>query len=156
MSHEDIFNLRQENAKPILEKFKKKLERWKNVVIPKSLTGKAIKYSLNLWDKLLIYLEDGRLKIDNNSAENAIRPFAVGRKNWLFSDTAQGAAASATIYSILETAKANNLEPFWYLFTLLEKLPELKNKEDFIPWMPQNIDRKLVEDLRNKNLNIKI
>jgi transposase len=121
--------------------------------VPGSNTGKAIKYTLGQWDKLLVYLEEGWLKIDNNSAENAIRPFAVGRKNWLFADTSQGAAASATIYSILETAKANDLEPFWYMYALLEKLPELKTKEDFIPWTPQNIDKQIVDDLRKKHQN---
>jgi transposase len=152
-SHEEIKELRQEKAKPLLKEFKKKLTRWKSSVVPGSNTGKAINYTLGQWDKLLVYLEEGWLKIDNNSAENAIRPFAVGRKNWLFADTQQGATASATIYSILETAKANDLEPFWYMYTLLEKLPELKTKEDFIPWMPQNIDKQIVDDLRKKHQN---
>ena len=70
----------------------------------------------------------------------------------MFSDTPQGATASATIYSILETAKANGLEPFWYMYALLEKLPELKNKEDFKPWLPQNIDKQLVEALKSKHI----
>lgn len=81
-------------------------------VVPKSLTGKAVAYALNLWDRLIVYLENGELQIDNNSAENAIRPFAVGRKNWLFADTVDGAMASAVLYSIIETAKANGLEPY--------------------------------------------
>jgi transposase len=153
LSHEEIKELRQEKAKPLLKDFKKKLTRWKSTVVPGSNTGKAIKYTLGQWDKLLVYLEEGWLKIDNNSAENAIRPFAVGRKNWLFADTSQGAAASATIYSILETAKANDLEPFWYMYALLEKLPELKTKEDLIPWTPQNIDKQIVDDLRKKHQN---
>lgn len=150
LSHAEVKELRKVKAKPILSEFKKKLTRWKSAVVPGSNTGKAINYTLNQWDKLTVYLEDGYLKIDNNSAENAIRPFAVGRKNWLFSDTAQGAAATATIYSIVETAKANGLEPFWYMYALLEKLPELKSKEDFIPYMPQNIDKQIVETLRSK------
>ena len=121
--------------------------------MPRSNTGKAINYALGQWDKLLVYLEDGRLKIDNNSAENAIRPFAIGRKNWLFSNTPQGAKASAIIYSITETAKANGLEPFWYMYALLEKLPELKTKEDFKHCMPQNIDKQMVEDLQKRHQN---
>lgn len=149
---EEIHVLRQEKAVPIIKDFKTSLQRWKSAVLPKSLTGQAIQYTLNLWEKLTVYLEDGRLQMDNNLAENAIRPFAVGRKNWMFSDTPQGATASATIYSILETAKANDLEPFWYMYALLEKLPEMKNKEDFIPWMPQNIDKHLVETLKSKHI----
>ncbi|MGM0601527.1 MAG: IS66 family transposase [Candidatus Rifleibacteriota bacterium] len=153
LSFEQIKELRQREAKPLLEEFKKKLTIWKDAVVPGSNTGKAINYALGQWNKLLVYLEDGRLKIDNNSAENAIRPFAVGRKNWLFSNTPQGARASATIYSITETAKANGLEPFWYMCALLKKLPELKTKEDFNPWMPQNIDKQIVEDLRKRHQN---
>ncbi|WP_374109723.1 transposase, partial [Thiolapillus sp.] len=73
---------------------------------------KAIQYTLNQWELLTGYLADGRLHISNALAENAIRPFAVGRRNWLFADTPRGAKASATIYSLIETAKANGLEPF--------------------------------------------
>ncbi len=151
LSYNKIKELRKAKAQPLLLEFKKKLLRWKSAVVPGSNTGKAIKYALSEWDKLTVYLEDGRLKIDNNSAENAIRPFAVGQKNWMFSDTAEGAAATATIFSIVETAKANDLEPFWYMYALLEKLPELKSKEDFIPYLPQKIDREIIETLRNKH-----
>jgi transposase len=152
---EDIFKVRQEKALPLLKEFKDKLQRWERAVLPKSLTGQAIKYTLKIWDELNVYLSDGRLKIDNNSAENAIRPFAVGRKNWMFSDTSMGARASANFYSIIETARANELDPFWYLYFLFEKLPELHTKEDFIPWLPQNIDREELETFRNNHLNSK-
>lgn len=155
LTPEEVKELRQAKAKPILLDFKKKLERWKNTVVPGSNTGKAVWYTLKEWPKLIVYLEDGRLKIDNNAAERSIRPFAVGKKNWLFSDTSSGADASATIFSITETAKANGHEPFWYMYALLEKLPELKTKEDFIDWMPQNIDKQTVEDLRMKYQNPK-
>ena len=82
--------------------------------------------------------------MDNNSAENAIRPFVVGRKNWLFSGTPQGARASAGIYSIIETAKANGLEPYWYLRALFERLPSASTREQFKALLPQYIDRSLV------------
>ena len=98
------------------------------------------------------YIDDGRLPIDNNLAENAIRPFVIGRKNWLFSNTPAGAKAMATILSIVESAKANNIEPYWYLRILFKKLPELKTKEDFLPYLPQNIDRALIDKLRNKTI----
>ena len=113
----------------------------------------AVTYTLNFWDKLMVYIENGELQIDNNSAENAIRPFAVGRKNWLFADTVEGAAASAILYSIIETAKANGLEPYWYLRFLLEKAPGLKSKEDFRSLIPQNVDRQLIMNMQQSHVN---
>jgi len=154
LNSEQIFELRQAQSKPILAELKGKLDKWKIMVTPKSLTGKAIKYTLNMWEKLNVYTTDGRLSIDNNSVENAIRPFAVGRRNWLFNDTVEGAIAAAIFFSILETAKANGLEPYWYTRVLLEKLPELKTKEDFLSYTPQNIDKKLVSDLQAKYMNL--
>lgn len=154
LDSDQILRLRQAEAKPVLDEFKKKLDKWKLVVTPKSLTGKAVNYTLNQWEKLIVYVSDGRLAIDNNSAENAIRPFAVGRRNWLFNDSPDGATAAATFFSILETAKANGLEPYWYMRFLLEKLTELKTKEDFLPFIPQKIDKQLVLDLRAKHMNL--
>ncbi len=105
--------------------------------LPKSALGKALGYLHNHWDALQVYITDGRLNIDNNPVENAIRPFAVGRKNWMFSDTQAGARASALLYSLIETAKANNLEPYAYLKMLLEQLPQALSLEDYealLPW----------------------
>jgi transposase len=150
LGYAEIKQLRQNKAKPILEDFKEKLELWQKALPPKSTSGKAVKYTLNEWSALIQYLEDGRIQIDNNLMENAIRPIAVGRKNWLFSDTPEGATASATIYSIIETAKANGLEPYWYLRVLLEKLPFLKNAEDFEQYIPQNIDKTAIQTLKDK------
>ena len=90
------------------------------------------------------FLEDGRLRPDNNLAENAIRPFAVGRKNWLFSGSPAGAAASAALYRLLETAKANGLEPLRYLNFLFEKLPLAKSQDDFRALLPQHLDSKTI------------
>ncbi|MCB1661896.1 MAG: transposase [Pseudomonadales bacterium] len=105
---------------------------------PKSAVGKAIAYNLGQWEKLERYLEDGHLRIDNNRAERAIKPFVIGRKNWMFANTANGAQASAILYSIVETAKANGLVPFDYLHRLLEELPESPAHIDqLLPW---NID----------------
>ena len=87
------------------------------------------------WHKLVCYLEDGELNIDNNRAERAVKPFVIGRKNWLFSQTANGAHASATLYSIIETAKANDLIPFDYVMTCLNELFEPEPDIDAIlPW----------------------
>ncbi len=84
------------------------------------MVGQAIAYSLNQWEKLTAFLKDGRLEIDNNRSERSNKPFVIGRKNWLFANTPRGAKASASIYSIIETAKENGLHPFKYLMHLFE------------------------------------
>lgn len=100
------FNHRQQHAKPILERLRSWLDESLPKVLPGSTAGKALNYLHNEWDKLACYLDDGRLEIDNNRAENAIRPFVVGRKNWLFSTSVEGVNASANLYSLIETTKA--------------------------------------------------
>jgi len=114
-------------------------------VPPKSLLGKAIHYTLSQWHRLIQYTTDGIIRPDNNMVENAIRPFVVGRKNWLFSDTVQGARASALIYSLIETAKSNGLEPYWYLKYLFERLPEAMTEDDFRVLLPHRIDKNLID-----------
>ncbi|XOV77538.1 MAG: IS66 family transposase [Aestuariibacter sp.] len=129
--------IRLEKAVPLLTKFRTWLEKSSLQVPPKSKMGDAVNYSLNQWEKLIHYTQDGRLSIDNNRAERAIKPFVIGRKNWLFSNTASGAKASATLYSIIETAKANDLVPFDYLKMLFEELPKRKSDHDLsdlLPW----------------------
>jgi len=152
LSAGDIYKLRQQKAKPILLKLKKSLDGWKSALPPSSRAGIAVNYTINEWDALMVYLEDGRIPIDNNIAENAIRPFVVGRKNWLFNSTPSGARASATMYSIIETAKANKIDPYWYFRILLKKLPHINDNKDFIPLLPQNIDRNEIEELKIKSL----
>lgn len=133
--------LRQEEAKPLLNKLKALIDKYKDAAPPKSLLGKAITYAFNQWDLLLVYLEDGMLRPDNNLAENAIRPFVVGRKNWLFAYSQQGAEASALLYSLVETAKANGLEPYAYLRFLFTELPKAKLEADIKALLPQYVDR---------------
>ena len=87
----------------------------------------------------ITYLEDGHIEIDNNKAENAIRPFVIGRKNFLFSGSPRGAEASATLYSLVETAKANKLEPWAYFNYLFEKLPAAKSEQALLALLPQNL-----------------
>ena len=116
---EERFQLRQEKAKPVLNNFGLWLRETHPQTPPKGELGKAIYYSLQQWNKLNVYLEDGRLRPDNNLVENAIRPFVIGRKNWLFSGSPKGAHASATLYSLVETAKLNKLEPYSYMRYLL-------------------------------------
>ena len=106
---------------------------------PKGLLGQAIGYTLSNWEKLIIYIEDGGLRPDNNLVENAIRPFVVGRKNWLFAGSPDGARASATFFTLIETAKANGLEPYAYLRFIFEKLPLVRTEQNLRSLLPQNI-----------------
>ena len=111
-------------------------------VTPSSLTGKALAYLHKQWPTLMVYCEDGRLEIDNNSVERAIRPFVIGRNNWLFSDTVHGAQTSANLYSLIETARLNGQEPYAYLCRVFEQLPKahtLDDVERLLPWN-SNID----------------
>lgn len=130
---------RQENSLPILTKFKAWLD--KQNVNPSSKLGEAILYTLKIWSRLTVYCSDGRLEIDNNEVENKIRPFAVGRKNWLFSTSQSGAKSSANLYSIIETAKANGLNEYEYLRWLFTKLPSANSVEDFESLLPWNIEQ---------------
>ena len=106
---------------------------------PQTLTGKALTYLHNQWPKLIGYLDDGRLAIDNNACERAIRPFVLGRRNWLFSDTPNGAHASANLYSIIETAKANGHEPYRYLRHLFTEVPKASAPEQIADLLPFNV-----------------
>ena len=137
-----IYQLRQEKAKAVLESFKSWLDAKQEITPPKGLLGKAIGYALKHWQKLIVYIEDGRLSPDNNAAENAIRPFVVGRKNWLFAGHPNGAEAGATFFSIVETAKANGLEPYNYLRYIFEKLPLADSDQDYKNLLPQFVDEK--------------
>ena len=139
LTPEERYKERLKQSKPILETFLAWLKTIKKQALPKSSLGKAIAYCLNQWHKLERFLLDGRLEISNNRGERAIKPFVIGRKNFLFCNTAKGATASATIYSIVETAKANSLSPFHYLTYLFEKLPNIDPTDDeqldaLLPW----------------------
>jgi transposase len=128
---------------PILAEFKGWLDRRVDQVPPQSLLGKAMHYALGQWERLVRYTENGILTPDNNRAENAIRPIVVGRKNWLFSDTQRESHASAALYSLIETAKANKIEPYWYLRYLFEKNPRAgADPENVKTLLPQNLDHK--------------
>ena len=140
--------VRLERSKPILDDLREWLDDVRDTVPPQSLTGKALVYLDRQWPKLLRVLDDGRLPLDTNAVENAIRPFVVGRKAWLFADTVAGAEASANLYSLVETAKANGIEPFAYLRFVFERLPAAQRLEDFEALLPNRIDRAaLLRDL---------
>ena len=132
---EEKQRIRKEQSQPLLVEFKKWLDKSALHILPKSAIGKAIGYSIRQWPKLIRYIENGHLNIDNNRAERAIKPFVIGRKNWMFSNTAKGAEASAVLYSLIETAKANGLIPFDYLNYLFEQLPKKPDDIDYLlPW----------------------
>jgi transposase len=129
---------RQARSLPVLTQLKSWLEKTLPQVTAQSALGKAVHYLSNNWSRLERYIETGFLPIDNNAAERAIKPFVIGRKAWLFSDTPKGAAASAQIYSLIETAKANGQEPYAWLRHVLERLPQAESVEDFEALLPWN------------------
>ncbi|MDT4862433.1 IS66 family transposase ISPa82 [compost metagenome] len=132
------YQARQQHSLPILEQLKAWLDKTQPQVTAQNALGKAVNYLASNWSRLVRYVEGGHLPIDNNRAENAIRPFVIGRKNWLFSDTPKGATASAQIYSLIETAKANGREPYAWLRHVLEHLPAASRVEDYEALLPWN------------------
>ncbi len=114
--------LRLERSAPVLEKIKALLEERSKTLLPKNPLNEAINYTLNHWKQLTAYLADGRLPIDNNLVENAIRPVALGRKNWLFAGSPEGAKRMAIIYSLVATCRLNNINPYEYFVDILPKI----------------------------------
>ena len=134
---EEKLIVRQQQSQPILNKLNAWLHKSLPQTPPQSPIGKALYYLHNQWAHLINYVCDGDYPIDNNAAENAIRPFVIGRKNWLFSASQKGAVSSANLYSIIETAKANGLEPYAYLKRIFTELPNAKTLEqieNLLPW----------------------
>ncbi|WP_026600663.1 IS66 family transposase [Methylomonas sp. 11b] len=141
LSPEQRGQQRQQLSKPVLAKIEGLLLQHLHAVTPGSLLGKALHYLSSQWPKLIRFVENGAWPIDNNLCENAIRPFVVGRRNWLFCDTVAGAQASANLYSLIETCKANDIEPYAYLVALFRQLPLAKTVDDFealLPWRLAN------------------
>ena len=142
LSDQKRYEARLLQSKPVLDEFHSWLNKMQPQVPPKSLLGKAINYALNQWEGLNAYLLDGRLEIDNSLSERTIKSFVIGRKNFLFSNTPKGARSSATIYSIVETAKENNLKPMQYLTWLFKQMPsvditDVNVLDRFLPWSEQ-------------------
>jgi transposase len=136
LSDEARLVARQTRAVPLLAALHDAAQSLQRDTLPSGKLGEALAYLTKQWPKLIRYVQDGRLAIDTNLAENAIRPFALGRRNWLFADTVNGAKASAALYSLVETAKANGLEPYAYLRRLFERLPCATTVEDFEALLP--------------------
>lgn len=149
LTPEERFKKRQEAVKPVLDAWRSWLEEQNRCTLPKSKLGEAVKYCLNQWDKLINFMLDGHIAVDNNLAERAIKPFVIGRKNYLFSRSPKGAQASAMSYSIIETAKANKLNPFFYLTYLFKQLPNIDIEDDkaldaLLPWA-----KSIPDEIRN-------
>jgi hypothetical protein len=137
MSADARKKLRDEKARPVWDELRQWLDAKRRHAPPSTKTGEALAYLDNQWACLIRYLEDGRIEVDNNLCENAIRPFVMGRKAWLFSDTPSGAEASARLYSLIETAKASGCEPYAYLARVFAELPKattLADVEALLPW----------------------
>jgi hypothetical protein len=139
LTPEARFALRQEQAVPLLNEMRAWLDKSLPEVPPQSAVGKALSYLHGQWTKLARYVEDGRLDIDNNAAERTIRPFVIGRNNWLFAVTVKGAEASSRLYSLILTAKANGHEPYRYLCHVFKELPAATTVEHVEALLPFNI-----------------
>lgn len=131
---------RRRDSVPVLAEIEALLLAQLHAVLPKSLLGQALHYLSSQWSKLKRYVEDGRYSIDNNVQENAIRPFCVGRRNWLFADTVAGANASANLYSLLQTCQVNGIDGYRYLRALFVALPNAKTADDYAALLPWRID----------------
>jgi len=136
-----VYQTRQAESKPLLDELKQWADNNRHKVPKDSLTGKAFTYLCNQWPRLIGYCDDGRLQISNILAENAIRPFAIGRRNWLFADTPKGAEASAIYYSLIESAKANEVEPYEYFRRMLKQLPYATTVEELEALLPWNMKK---------------
>lgn len=132
LDDEEFVKRRKKAAIPVLDEFHAFLIQTKDIVTPGSIVGEAVNYTLNEWEKLIRYLDRAYMTPDNNEVERSVKAFAVGRKNWLFSNTPRGANASAGMYSIIESAKMNRLDPYAYMRFLFTKLPYLQDDADEI------------------------
>ena len=136
-----IRRFRQQHSVPVLNALKEWLDAIAPKVLPDSKLGDAVSYTLNQWEYLTRYTEDGRMPIDNNLLERDIRIFATGRKSWLFSDTVQGANASAVVYSLILTCRACGVEPLAYLRHVFTELPKRADDADINDLLPFNFPK---------------
>lgn len=131
--------LRKDKAVPVLDALHRWLQHNQPRVPTQSALGRAMQYLHTQWETLIVYTEDGKFPIDNNLTENAIRPFVIGRKNWLFCHSIAGAKASANLYSLIETAKANRQEPYTYLKRIFTELPQATTLDEIDALLPFEI-----------------
>jgi len=142
LTKDQVTKVRQDQALPILTDIKKKLDEWLLSARPSSALGKAIAYSLNNWQALTRYVEHGQVPIDNNDTERKVKPFVIGRKNWLFAGNTRGAKASANLYSLIESAKAHDLKVFEYLKYVYDYLGSAESDKDYEALTPQFVREK--------------
>lgn len=145
LTDDERYDYRQKHAVPKLEKLNAWLIQNESKVAKDTLTHKAIKYALNQWENLIAYCDHGQLDISNIKCENAIRPFAVGRRGWLFSDTPKGARAGAVFYTLIETAKANGLDPYDYILHLCKHIASVETADDVEALLPWNVKEQLMQ-----------
>ena len=138
-SSENKFYFRLIRSIPLTREFEEWIRIQSQKVNPGSLAGKALKYAINEWSFLMNCFSSGEFRIDNNYIESHIRPFTIGRKNWMFSVKPEGATVSANLYSLVETAKANGIDPFDYLNKVFTKLPFAQTENDFLELLPVKI-----------------
>ena len=144
-----VFAARIQKAKAIVFELKALLDEACSKVLPKSPLGKAVFYTLNHWEALKTYLYDGRLDIDNNLSERAIKPFVIGRKNWLFSGNEIGAHAGGVLFSLIETCKYHQIDVFsWLKYTLIH-IQQAHTLEQLETLLPYNIDTQLLDNMRS-------
>lgn len=134
------YEYRQHHAKPVLLSFKSWLEEQSMQVLPKMPIGEAIRYTLHQWPKLVRYLDDGRLEIDNGLSERTIKPFVIGRKNWLFYDSVAGVEAGQILYSLMETCVVHAIEPYAYFRYIFTQLPKATLMEELEALLPYSVD----------------
>lgn len=134
-----IFSMRQEKSKPILKEFRKFIDEGLHKILPKSPLGQAFSYAHNQWEKLIRYIDDGRLEIDNGLSERTIKQFVIGRKNWMFCDSIEGAKAAEVLFSLIETCVIHGVEPYTYLRHVLSIIPNTKTESELELLMPYNI-----------------
>jgi len=153
LTPEELYEVRQKDSRPKVNEFYDWLESNALQVAGSGSLSQAFSYALSQKERLKKFLDNSVLSMDNNLAENAIRPFVVGRKNWMFSDQPHGAEASAVLYSIIETAKANNLEPYHYLLYLFDKLPDTiwaDDDEELKKLLPYNVTANMLDDYKKE------
>ena len=138
-TYDEKLHKRQNISKPLMDQLYTWLTAEKSKTLPKSLIGKAIRYALDQWEKMQHFLLDPDVPLDNNKTERAIRPFVIGRSNWVFSNSCAGAEASASLYSLIESAKANGLDPFNYLCVIFKELCKASSLAEYERLLPYNI-----------------
>lgn len=139
---DDFCRQRREQAEPVLSGFLAWLHKKADEVVPSSMLGTAVRYTLNEWTALVRYLDRVEISPDNNATERAVKTFVIGRKNWMMSGSPRGAAASCAIFSLVETAKQNGLEPFAYLHYVFQQAPHITTHAGWDELLPQNLTAK--------------